>query len=42
MKKQLTNEVDNKKNVIGSLSKELEVHQKNFNELKDELNKVKL
>lgn len=42
VKKQLTNEVDNKKNVIGSLSKELEVHQKNFNELKDELNKVKL
>ena len=41
MKKQLTSEVDNKKSVIGSLSKELEIHQKNFNELKDELNKVK-
>jgi len=42
VKKQLTSEVDNKKSVIGSLSKELEIHQKNFNELKDELNKVKI
>lgn len=41
VKKQLTSEVDNKKSVIGSLSKELEIHQKNFNELKDELNKAK-
>lgn len=40
VKRQLTSEVENKKNVIGNLSKELEVHQKNFNELKDELSKV--
>lgn len=41
VKLQLTSEVENKKNVIGNLSKELEVHQKNFNELKDELSKVR-
>lgn len=41
VKRQLTSEVENKKNVIGNLSKELEVHQKNFNELKDELSKAK-
>ena len=40
VRKQLTNEVENKKTTIGSLSKELEVHQKNFIELKDELSKV--
>lgn len=40
VKRQLTLEVENKKNVIGNLSKELEVYQKNFNELKDELFKV--
>lgn len=40
VRKQLTNEVENKKSTIGSLSKELEVHQKNFIELKDELSKV--
>ena len=40
MKKQLTNEVDNKKTTIGNLSKELEIHQKNFIELKEELSKV--
>lgn len=37
---QLTAELDDKKKVIQSLSKQLEVHQKNFNELKDELAKV--
>jgi predicted RNase H-like nuclease (RuvC/YqgF family) len=41
VKRQLTSEVENKKNVIGNLSKELEVHQKNFNELKEELSKVR-
>jgi chaperonin cofactor prefoldin len=40
VKKQLTNEVENKKSTIGTLSKELEVHQKNFLELKEELSKV--
>ncbi|XP_053405701.1 coiled-coil domain-containing protein 171-like isoform X2 [Mercenaria mercenaria] len=41
VKKQLTNEVENKKSTIGSLSKELEVHQKNFLELKEELSKAR-
>ncbi|KAL4227318.1 hypothetical protein ACF0H5_012763 [Mactra antiquata] len=41
VRKQLTNEVENKKSTIGSLSKELEVHQKNFLELKDELSKAR-
>ncbi|XP_062577737.1 coiled-coil domain-containing protein 171-like isoform X2 [Saccostrea cucullata] len=41
VKRQLTSEVENKKNVILNLSKELEVHQKNFNELKEELSKAK-
>ena len=40
MKKQLTTEVENKKTTIGNLSKELEIHQKNFIELKEELSKV--
>ena len=39
-RRQLSGEVEEKKTVIGSLSKELEVHQKNFNELKTELGKV--
>lgn len=42
VRRQLSSEVDSKKTVIGNLSKELEIHQKNFNELKDELNKVGL
>ncbi|XP_060582945.1 coiled-coil domain-containing protein 171-like, partial [Ruditapes philippinarum] len=41
VKKQLTNEVENKKSTIGTLSKELEVHQKNFLELKEELSKAR-
>ena len=41
VRKQLTSEVENKKNVIGNLSKELEIHQKNFTELKEELSKAK-
>ncbi|KAK7484591.1 hypothetical protein BaRGS_00024223 [Batillaria attramentaria] len=40
-RRQLSGEVEEKKTVIGSLSKELEVHQKNFNELKTELGKAK-
>ena len=40
VKKQLTTEVDSKKTTIGNLSKELEIHQKNFIELKEELSKV--
>lgn len=39
-RRQLCGQVEEKKTVIGSLSKELEVHQKNFNELKTELGKV--
>ncbi|KAL5005297.1 hypothetical protein ScPMuIL_018753 [Solemya velum] len=41
VQRQLSSEVESKKNVIGNLSKEVEIHQKNFNELKDELNKAK-
>lgn len=41
VKKQLTSEVENKKTTIGHLSKELEIHQKNFIELKDELSKAR-
>ncbi|XP_060080102.1 coiled-coil domain-containing protein 171-like [Ylistrum balloti] len=41
VKKQLTAQVEDKKSVIGNLSKELEHHQKNFSELKDELTKAK-
>ena len=40
VKKQLMTEVENKKTTIGNLSKELEIHQKNFIELKEELSKV--
>ncbi|GFR64854.1 coiled-coil domain-containing protein 171-like [Elysia marginata] len=40
-KRQLSKEVEDKKMVIGSLSKDLELHQKNFNELKSELSKAK-
>ncbi|XP_025077162.1 coiled-coil domain-containing protein 171-like isoform X2 [Pomacea canaliculata] len=40
-RRQLGGEIEEKKTVIGSLSKELEVHQKNFNELKTELGKAK-
>lgn len=40
-RRQLGGEIEEKKTVIGSLSKELEVHQKNFNELKTELGKVR-
>ncbi|XP_052280653.1 coiled-coil domain-containing protein 171-like isoform X2 [Dreissena polymorpha] len=41
VRKQLMSEVENKKSTIGSLSKELEVHQKNFIELKEELSKAR-
>ncbi|XP_002730890.2 coiled-coil domain-containing protein 171-like [Saccoglossus kowalevskii] len=41
VKKQLTHEIDDKSSMISNLSKQLELHQKNFNELKDELNKAK-
>ena len=37
---QLSTELQEKKNVIKQLSDQLEVHQKNFDDLKDELNKV--
>ncbi|XP_041371577.1 coiled-coil domain-containing protein 171-like isoform X2 [Gigantopelta aegis] len=41
VRQQLSNEVENKKNIIHNMSKELEIHQKNFNDLKDELGKAK-
>ncbi|XP_050400373.1 coiled-coil domain-containing protein 171 isoform X2 [Patella vulgata] len=41
IRRQLTSEVDDKKHVINKLSKELEAHQRNLNELKEELNKAK-
>ncbi|CAL1539669.1 unnamed protein product [Lymnaea stagnalis] len=41
MRRQLLLEVEDKKSVIVNLSRELETHQKNFNELKSELTKVK-
>ena len=37
---QLQTDLEKKNHVIGKLSKQLELHQKNFDELKDELNKV--
>lgn len=40
LSKQLGKELDEKRTVIGTLSKQLEAHQKEFNELKDELSKV--
>ena len=40
VRQQLSSEVENKKNIIHNMSKELEIHQKNFNDLKDELGKV--
>jgi len=42
VRRQLTTEVETKKTTIGNLSKELQVHQKNFIELKEELSKVLL
>ncbi|XP_052797056.1 coiled-coil domain-containing protein 171-like isoform X2 [Mya arenaria] len=41
VRRQLTAEVETKKTTIGNLSKELEVHQKNFIELKEELSKAR-
>ncbi|XP_077989026.1 coiled-coil domain-containing protein 171-like isoform X2 [Glandiceps talaboti] len=41
VKKQLSGDLEDKKAVISNLSKQLELHQKNFNELKEELNKAK-
>ncbi|XP_013378672.1 coiled-coil domain-containing protein 171-like [Lingula anatina] len=41
VKHQLTSEVEDKKAVISNLSKQLELHQKNFDDLKEELAKAK-
>ncbi|XP_048259658.1 coiled-coil domain-containing protein 171-like isoform X3 [Haliotis rufescens] len=41
VRRRLTTDVENKTNMIGQLSQELEVHQRNFNELKEELGKAK-
>ncbi|XP_067665057.1 coiled-coil domain-containing protein 171-like [Haliotis asinina] len=41
VRRRLTTDVENKTNMIGQLSQELEMHQKNFNELKEELGKAK-
>ncbi|KAH9500851.1 hypothetical protein Btru_073160 [Bulinus truncatus] len=41
VRKQLTSEIEEKKTTISNLSKDLETHQKNFNELKSELGKTK-
>ncbi|XP_070542624.1 coiled-coil domain-containing protein 171-like isoform X2 [Ptychodera flava] len=41
VKKQLTGDLEDKKDIINNMSKQLELHQKNFNELKEELNKAK-
>lgn len=40
LSKQLQTELDEKKSVIHKLSRQLELHQKNFDELKEELTKV--
>ena len=40
LSKQLQSELDDKKSIINQLSKQLEIHQKNFDELKEELNNV--
>ena len=40
LSKQLNRELDEKRSVIQSLSKQLEDHQREFNELKQELSKV--
>ena len=40
VKSQLTAELDNKHTMITNLSKQLELHQSNFDELKKELSKV--
>ena len=40
LSKQLTRELDEKSKIIHNLAKQLEAHQKDFNELKAELSKV--
>lgn len=40
LSKQLSTELEEKKSVIKKLSQQLEQHQINFEDLKDELNKV--
>ena len=41
LSQKLSEELDEKKSIINKLSKQLGLHQDNFNDLKDELNKVR-
>ena len=41
IQRQLSEELKEKKNVISKMSKQLDLHQRNFDELKDELNRVR-
>ncbi len=41
MSQKLSDELDEKKSIISKMNKQLELHQTNFDDLKEELNKVK-